>query len=250
MSLGDKQKTQTTTSTSAPWSEQIPYLKAGFEQAGKLYNSAGPSYFPGSTVMGFSPNQQQAQQRGVDRATQGNPVMGASADYAQRSIAGDFLNTGDQNGMVFNNVMSKIMPAVNSQFSNSGRYGSNLQGDTLTRAMTESYAPIAMDNYQRERGMQQSMAQYAPQYAANDYMDIAAQDAIGTQQQQLGQRELDDAVNRYAYNQDMPFNKLAQYMGLIGGSYGGQTTSSQPYTSPGMLSTLGGLGLGAAGLFL
>jgi hypothetical protein len=247
---GDKQKTQTTTSNTQPWKEQQPYLQAGFQRAESLYNSPGPSYFPQSTVQGFSPAQQQAQQMGINRATQGNPIMGASSDYARKSINGDYLNSGDQNGMVFQNIQSKIMPAVNSQFSMSGRYGSGLHGDTLTRALTESYAPIAMDNYQRERGMQQDMAQYAPQYAANDYQDIAALDAVGGQQQQLAQRERDDAVNRYMYNQDLPANKLQQYMGMIGGAYGGQTTSQQPYTQPGLLSTLGGLGLGAAGLFL
>lgn len=245
--MPDKQKTQTTTSNTQPWSAQQPYLTAGFDRAEQLYRSEGPSYFPGSTVQGFSPVQQQAQQMGINRATQGNPIMGASADYAQKSINGDFLNSGDQNGQVFQNVMQKIMPAVNSQFSMSGRYGSGLHADTLTRAMTEAYAPIAMDNFQRERGMQQDMAQYAPQYAANDYQDIAALDSIGTQQQQLAQRERDDATNRYMYNQDMPYNKLAQYMGLIGGSYGGQTTSQQPYTQSGLFSTLLGGGLAAAG---
>ena len=61
---------------------------------------------------------------------------------------------------------------------------------------------------------------------------------------------MDDAVNRWSYNQDLPYNKLAQYVGLIGGNWGGQTTSQQPYTKPGMLSTLGGLGMMGAGLFL
>jgi hypothetical protein len=247
---GDKQKTQTTTANTEPWSVQKPYLQKGFQGAEQLLNSPGPSFAPFSTVQGFSPVQQQAQQLGINRATQGNPIMGASSDYANKSIRGDFLNSGDQNGMVFQNIMQKIMPAVNSQFMGSGRTGSNLHGDTLSRAMTEAYAPIAMENFQRERGMQQDMAQYAPQYAANDYMDIAALDSVGSQQQALAQRERDDAVSRYSYNQDLPYNKLAQYMGLIGGAYGGQTTSQQPYTQPGLFSTLGGLGLGAAGLFL
>lgn len=250
---GDKQKTQTTTANTEPWSVQKPYLQKGFQGAEALLNSPGPSYAPFSTVQGFSPVQQQAQQMGINRATQGNPLMGASSAYAQKSINGDFLNSGDENGMVFQNVMQKIMPSLKSQFMTSGRSpsgtgDSQLYADTATRAMTEAYAPIAMDNYQRERGMQQDMAQYAPQYAANDYMDIAALDSIGSQQQQLAQRERDDATNRYMYNQDLPYNKLAQYMGLIGGSYGGQTTSQQPYTQPGLLSTLLGGGLAGAGL--
>jgi hypothetical protein len=246
--MPDKQATQTTKSSSEPWSKQIPFLEGGMNEAAKLYNSSGPTYAPFSTVQGFSPAQQQAQQMGMNRAQQGNPVMGASANYAQKSINGDFLNTGDQNGMIFQNMQSRIQPAIASQFSGSGRYGSQLHGDTFTRAMTEAYAPVMQQNYQQERGRQQDMAQYAPQYAADDYMNIAAMDAIGTQQQGLAQRERDDAVARYSYDQDKPYNKLAQYMGLIGGNYGGQTTSQQPYTQPGLFSSLLGGGLAGAGM--
>lgn len=247
---GGGNNAQTVKTNSAPWKEQEPYLKSALQRAESLYNSPGPQFFPGSTVAGFSPTQQQAQQLGIQRATGGNQTMGASEDYARRAIGGDFLNSGDQNGMVFQNIQSKIMPAVNSQFSSAGRYGSGLHADTATRAMTEAYAPIAMDNFQRERQMQQDMAQYAPQYAADDWQNIAAMDAIGGQQQQLAQSELDDAVARWSYNADLPYNKLAQYVGLIGGNWGGQTTSQQPYNQPSLLSQLGGLGMMGAGLFL
>lgn len=241
--------TQKTTTTQQPWAPAVPYLTSGLQRAESLYNSPGPQYFPGSTVSGFSPAQQQAQQLGIQRATNGNPIMGASQNYAQQSINGDFLNSGDQNGMVFQNIASKILPAVNSQFSMSGRYGSGLHADTLGRSLTEAYAPIAMDNYQRERGMQQDMAQFAPTYAANDYQDLGMLNSIGQEQQGQAQSELQDAVNRWSYNQDLPYNKLQQYMGLITGTsgQGGTTTSQMPYSQPSMLQTLLGGGLAAAG---
>ena len=47
--------TQVSTSTTAPWEEQIPYLTGGFEAAKKLFNKGVPEYYPGPTVAGFDP---------------------------------------------------------------------------------------------------------------------------------------------------------------------------------------------------
>lgn len=242
----------TTKTTSAPWGPQQDYLKAGMQRAESLYNSNNEQYFPGTTVSDFSPYQQQAQQLGAQRALNGNPIMDASSNYAQKSINGDYLNSGDQNGQVFANIQSKIMPAVNSQFMMSGRLptgngDSQLYADTATRALTEAYAPIAMDNYQRERQNQQSMAQFAPTYAANDYQDLGMLNSIGQEQQGQAQSELSDAVNRWNYDQNLPYQKLQQYAGLIGGNYGYQGTQTSPYNQPGLLQTLLGGGLAAAG---
>ena len=226
------------TTKSEPWGPQTPYLKYGMDEATRLYQSAGPQYYPGSTVAGFSPTQQQAQQLGTSRALNGsqamnnaqgfsNSVLGGgfsgdagargfansalSGGYGGNQNAGDFanslaggayggdagarnfanasmsgayggdagargfanasmsgafggdagargyvndvmsgkyLNSDPYSDNVYQNIQSKVMPSVNSQFMGSGRYGSNLQTDTATRALTESYAPYASQQYQ------------------------------------------------------------------------------------------------------
>ena len=245
--MGGSQQKATSTSTSEPWEEQIPYLEKGFESAENLWNAPGPEFFPGSTVAGFSPEQQQAQTLASQRALGGNATMDAAEGYGQDVLAGNYLNSNPYQDQVFQNIQSKVMPSVNSQFMSSGRYGSNLHGDTMTRALTEAYAPYASQQYGQGLDRMDSMAQFAPQFAQNDYNDIAALDAVGGAKQQLGQRETDDAVNRHAYYQDLPYNKLGQYMGLIGGNWGGTTTSSQPYYQPSPFSQIAGLGIGALG---
>lgn len=68
--------------------------------------------------------------------------------YTNDVLSGKYLNSDPYQDSVFQNVQQKVMPAVNSQFMGSGRYGSNLHADTATRALTESYAPYASQQYQ------------------------------------------------------------------------------------------------------
>ena len=49
------------TKTDEPWEIQIPHLKKGFEEAGKIYDKGQPKYYSGPTVAGFDPSQQAAQ---------------------------------------------------------------------------------------------------------------------------------------------------------------------------------------------
>ena len=248
--MGSNTKQATSTTNSEPWKEQQPYIKQGMSEAQKLYEGPSPQYFPQSTVAGFSPEQLQAQQMGTQRATQGNAGMGIAQDYNNDVLQGKYLNSDPYQDNVFANIQSKVMPSVNSQFMGSGRTGSNMQGDTLTRALTESYAPYASQNYQYGLGQMDAAANRAGTFAQNDYTDINALDAIGQQKQGLAQNELGDAVNRFNFQQDLPANRLQQYMGFIGGNYGGNTTSTQPYQQPSVWSQLGGAALGLGGLLL
>ncbi|MDP1702579.1 MAG: hypothetical protein Q8L53_16700 [Aestuariivirga sp.] len=247
--MGNTTKTQTSSSTAEPWKPQQDYIKYGMEQAKDLYTNQTPSYFPQSTVAGFSPEQQQAQQMGTQRATQGNAGMGIAQGYNNDVLGGKYLNDPNEDAM-FANIQQRVMPSVNSQFMGSGRSGSGLHADTAARGMTEAWAPYASQMRQYGLGQMDAAANRAPQFAANDYRDIQALGDIGQQKQTLAQNELGDAVNRWNYNQDLPANQLAQYQGFIGGNYGGTTTSSTPYQQPSIWSTIGGGLLGGLGAYL
>ncbi len=246
--MGSTTKTQTATNTSEPWKPQQDYIKYGMEQAKNLYTNQTPSYFPQSTVAGFSPEQQQAQQLGTERATQGNAGMGMAQGYNNDVLQGKYLNSNPYQDDVYKNIESHILPSVNSQFSGSGRYGSNSHQNEQIGQLTQAYSPYASQNYQYGLGQMDAAANRAPQFAANDYTDINALSQVGQQKQTMAQNELGDAVNRWNYNQDLPANQLGQYMGFIGGNYGGTTTSSTPYQQPSIWSQIGGAALGLGGL--
>ena len=234
MNMGSSTKQATSTSTSEPPAFQKPYIQKGMNAAEQLYNSSGPSYFPGSTVAGFAPEQEQSFQMGGQHARD-------AGRFNSDMLSGKYLNSDPYSDQVFNNIQQKVLPSVNSQFMGAGRSGSGLHGDTLTRALTESYSPYASAQYQT--GLDRMTA------AGANYSPYQALEGIGQQRQGLAQNELQDAMNRFNFNQDKPGNKLAQYMGFVGGNYGDNRTSSTPYEKPSIFSQIAGGGLGLAGLF-
>ena len=249
-SSNDTQKTTTSqNSVSEPWKEQIPYLKYGMGEAARLYQQPGPTYYPGSTVAPFSAEQNQAFGMGTNRALQGNQSMKMAEGFGQDVMGGKYLNSDPYQDQVFQNIQSKVMPGVNSNFMGSGRYGSGLHADTMTRALTEAYAPYASQNYQMGLDRMGQAASMAPMFAANDYTDLAALESIGQQKQQLGQQELNDATQRWDYYQQLPYNKLGQFLNNTGGSYGGTVTGTTktPSTQPSMFQQIAGGGLGLLG---
>ena len=247
--MGGSTVQQKSTSTSSPWSEQVPYLKEVMKGAQDLYKNNNPTYFPNSTVAGFSPQQEQAFGMAANRAVNGNANMNAASQYNKDVLAGNYSGDPYQS-QVFQNMQSQIMPAVNSQFSNAGRYGSDAHAGTMTRALTESFAPYATQMYQQGLDRMGQAANMAPTFAQNDYTDIAALADVGQQRQSLAQAELGDAKARFDFNQDQPYQKLNQYLQTIGGNYGGVQTSTTPYQQPSMFGQIAGLGAGLLGAFL
>jgi len=246
--MGGKNKTnkETQTQTSEPWDEQIPYLTYGMSEAKRLYQNAGPEYFPGSTVAGFAPEQEQAMRLGTQRALGGSQTMRNAEGFTNDVLGGKYLNDPYQD-QVFQNIQQKVMPSVNSQFMGSGRYNSGMHADTAARAMTEAYAPYA--SQQRQQGLDRmgQAANMAPTFAANDYQDISALQGIGSQRQDLAQSEIEDAVNRWMYNQQLPYDKLGQFLNNTGGNYGGTTVGVTKTPKPSMFSQIAGGGLGLLG---
>ena len=247
MSGGSGNDTTKQTTKSEPWGPQTPYLKYGMDEATRLYQQAGPQYYPGSTVAGFSPAQQQAQQMGAARATNGNAGMKMSESMNNDFMSGKYLNSNPYDDQVFQNIQSKVLPSVNSQFMNSGRYGSDSHAGTMTTDLTNAYAPYASQQYQQGLDRMQQAGQNAFGYAANDWTDINALSNIGGQQQQLGQQELNDAAARWDYYQQLPYNKLGQYQNNIGGNYGGTTVGKTQTPQPSMFAQIAGGGLGLLG---
>jgi hypothetical protein len=236
---------QTTTQKSSPWEAQIPFLKYGFDEASRLYGTPGPQYYPGSTVAPFSAEQNQSFGLGSQRALAGNQTMKGAEQFTQNVLGGNYLNSNPYNDQVFQNIQSKVMPAVNSTFMGAGRYGSGLHGDAMTRALTESYAPFAASQYESGLNRMGQAAAMAPTFAANDYADLSVLEGIGRSKQGLAQQELDDAKSRWDYYGQLPYNKLGQFLNNIGGNYGGTVVGSQP--GPSMFQQIAGPAIGLLG---
>jgi hypothetical protein len=239
--------TTTVQNSEAPEYAQ-PYIKYGLGEAQNLYNSSLPSYYPGSTLAAQSPTTQAGIGALANRGMAGSPLVAGAQAQQAGTIGGQHLASNPMQDAVYGNVSSKVLPSVNSQFSGAGRYGSNAHQNQLVDQLTNAYAPYASQNYQFERSNQEAASRAAPGLAGADYQDIQAVLGAGQMQDQYGQQQVNADIARHDFAQNIPAQKLAQYMAMInGGTVGGTVTSQQPNQNN-TLGQLGGLLLGGAGL--
>lgn len=240
-------KTQTVTQTNNPPSYAKPYLEDVLKEAQGLYRDGGPEFYPGSTVVPMSPETQMALDAQKERAINGNPLLTQAQDYTSSVLSGDYLSAGNpyfQNA--FNAMSGATTDAVMAAMARSGRLGSGAETAVLSKELGNIGAKLAFGNYERERGVMDQASQYAPQLAMMDYEDIARLGQVGSAWESQAGAELQDDIDRFTFYQQKPWDKLAQYATLVnGGTYGGQSTTTQPVYSSRAGSFLGGAASGA-----
>jgi len=242
----------TTVQKADPWSGQQPYLSYGFDQAKQQYESGTPSYYPNSTVAGLSNTTRLAQGLQTRRALTGNALANASQNQLVDTANGNYLNGNpylDANFRAGSDAISQAygdtLRNQTASFAGSGRTGSGMQdfaidraNDTLAKNLGNLYTQTYYNNYQNERGNQMNAAQLAPTYANMDIANLNALSDVGTAQDTYSQNLLNADIDKWNYDQNLQKNKLADYMNMIQGNYGGTTTQTQ--------KSNGGNGLGQA----
>ena len=255
----------TTVQKSEPWAAQKPYLQDVFAEAQRLYRSPGPGYFPNSTVALLSPERELALRAQAARAMQGSPLTGYGGQELARLLNGNYLNANPYlQGAIdaasqgaTRNYLSAVVPGIDSSFSLAGRYGSGAHvaaQDNAQRALAGELGGIAgnlaYQNYGAERANMMNALNLAPQFAMQDYADVAQLDAVGRAREAMAQALINDQIARWNFAQQQPLEKLQQYAGLVQGNYGGTTTTTTPASGGGLgfvgdlFSSIGGL-LGA-----
>jgi hypothetical protein len=233
----------TTIQKADPWAGAQPYLKDIMGQAQNAYiQSAGNSYFPGSTVVPFSPETQAGLGAITSRATQGSPLNAAAQGQLQSTINGDYLDP-TQNP-AYGGLMQDVRNQVNSQFGTAGRTASGAHQGLMTRNMMDAGGRL----YQQERTNQLNATQLAPTLAGQDYIDAQALLGVGAQREGLGQQYINDQLARWNYAQQQPWQNLQNYSGLVNGmgSMGGTTSQTAPGAESNPLgSALGGAAAGS-----
>jgi hypothetical protein len=88
MSKGGSSKPQTTTTTTEPPKYLAPFLQQGMQGAQSLYNQGPAQYYPGQTVVGFSPETESALGMQSSRAQSGSPVLAGANQFATNTLNG------------------------------------------------------------------------------------------------------------------------------------------------------------------
>ena len=238
---------------------QLPFVEYGLSEAQRLYDSATPTYFPDQTFVSPSQQTQSALTAAQNRAVMGNPLVPAAQQQYLDTIQGDFLGaTNPYFQQRFNTAADAAQQAyfdavnqINSQASMAGRYGSGAVDQLQDRAMSQfgqnlanTAGQLAFENFARERQNQLQAAQQAPAMAATDYSDINQLLNIGQIAEGYQGQALQDAINRFDFQQNIPQQNLQNFLSAAyGAPLGGRTTSQIP--SGGLLGGLSGASTGA-----
>lgn len=241
---------------------QAPFVEYGLKEAQNLYQTADtPQFFPTDTFVGPSEQTQAALTAAQNRASMGSALTPASQQAFLDTIQGNYLSaTNPYFQSRFNTAADAAtqkyfdtVNQINSQASLAGRYGSGAQADlanraqsNLAQALTNTAGDLAFDNYARERQNQLSTAQLAPDMASQDYADIDRMLKLGQISEGYSEMALEDAINRFNFEQNLPSLKLQQYLDAAYGAPMG-TVGTQPVQKGGIMGALGG-GLAGYGL--
>ncbi len=262
----------TKTTKSSPWSGQAPYLTDLFKQAQGLYNAPGPNYFPGQTFAGFNPTQIGAQGSALGAAHSLQPTIDQGLSTSRFLTDPRLLNPNSNPALAaaamgaarptVQTLMDTILPRINNQAMRAGNLGNDRQGIAqglairgTEQAIADQSAKIYANAYgQGLHTMTQNLA-LQPTLDRTALLPAQIESGIGAQQQQMTQQGINEAVARYNYQQQLPYQKLSQYSQIInrlnGGGYGTTVNQAhQNHLTAGLEGALGGAALGAkAGMF-
>ena len=222
---------QITQTTSAPAYAQ-PFLEFGLSEAKNIYQNQ-PSYYPGQTTVGFSPESEMALAGTRQMAIDGSPLIGATQDVVMQNLMG----TNPLMSAAFRPVVEQMQ----AQASKAGRYGSGYEQGAVAAAL----APMA---YQA----QQAAITQAPAAREFGFADLNTLAGVGGAREAQSQAELASDIDRYNFEQNQDQLALANYMAAVqGGTVGGQSTKPVFRNQAGnaLSGALGGAQLGTAAGF-
>ena len=230
---GGKQDSTTTTSIDPSIK---PYVTYGLEEGKRLYESQTPSFFPGQTYVSPSEQTQQALQMAQERAMAGSPLTGAAQAETLATIQGRGVNPFlagalEQTNRLAGEDYLRNIQKLQSGAASVGRYGSNAMGqqagtaqDIFARALTEQGGQLAYNSAEAEHARQMAAVGAAPAMAQADYADIQRLLSVGGAREAQSAAQLQDAMNRFNFEQNLPQAKLSQFANLFSSVPQGSTT--------------------------
>jgi hypothetical protein len=170
----------------------------------------------------------------------GSPIQAAANQEYLSTVQGRGVNPFLEGALAgttrqAEEAYTRGVQGLQSKASSMGRYGSNAMGqqvgqaqDIFGRNLAESAGSLAYQSAEAERNRQMQAVANAPAYAQADYQDIQKLLTAGQGQESYQQKALQDAINRYNYEQTLPQQKLQQFTNLFTSvPSGGTSTTTQ-----------------------
>lgn len=255
-----------------------PFLTEGLERARSLFlTGEQPRFFEGQTFVSPSEQTLSALQQQEQLATQASPALQQAQQAYLQSLGGigataggSFLGSNPfQQQMIqaatrpleqqFGN---QVLPGIASLYSRAGRYGSGAMERALgqateaqTRALGDITSNIAGQQFQQERGLQQQaqlglaqLAAAAPSIYSQQFIPSQQLAQVGAAREQIAALPLQEQMQRFQFQQQLPYQQLSGYLSSVYGSpMGSYGTQTQTMPQNQMINRLAGAGVGYLG---
>lgn len=202
-----------------------PYMFSSAENAQNRMFQGGESYANRLYGAGaqqsqnlFGAGSQQAQNLFSAGAQQAQNIYGSGENLANRQFAGGESEAAREQSS-FNDYLSRLFGAGESALGRSFVAG-------------ESGLDRGLSAYGSERDRQLQATGLTPQIDQTQYTASNVLRDIGAQEEDLSRQYLQDSIDRFNFEQNIPDQKLAQYMSLIGGNYGGTSSGTSTASQP------------------
>lgn len=236
---------QTSQSSTKPWSGVRGPLKRGIRQAESQVLNQPLEFFPNETFTPFAPETELALAAQTGRALFGNPLNPMAQGQVGDTLAGSYLGQGPGWDQITDAVTSAVIPAADSAFGAGRRFGSPLHAEAVARGTSRGLAPFL----DAERGRMMQASAMAPSLAREDYYDMDRLGTVGARQEDLYGRALQSQVDRFTFDQDEPYTRISRFMNLIQPGLGFSTTSGKQVYNPNVPLTMHGMMMDAGQTF-
>ena len=127
-------------------------------------------------------------------------------------MQGDYLNPLTNLGLRQTNEQANaaVQNRLGTQFPGMSRAAMDDQSANLNTTINAA-------SYDPERTRQMQSMLFAPQMANQDYADAAQLASVGAQKQSMDQAEINDAMSRYNFVQQQPYNRIQQFLRPVQG---------------------------------
>lgn len=262
--MAKKKSSAPATQTTQPWDVQQPYLNEIFDQARANYYSSSPEYYPWQTLAPQSEDTLTGQSNFSNYARGDAAELGGANTRAVTDILQGKYLTAESNPYLtsYTNAAIRpltqqftesVLPNIRSDAMTTGGFGGTRQGvaeglasDRFGRAIGETTSGIYNNAYNQGMSQFSRAIDQAPGALAAGSLPAMMQMQSGELMDQRNQAIINSDIERWNYEQQLPENKLRDYLAMIQGNYGGTSTaSSETAGSNTGVSAVGGALAGA-----
>lgn len=186
-----------------------PYAHSQLVASLRRLNNNPTRFFGGQTFADTTPELAQGLGMQRDAANAQQSFMAPSQGLFQKTVGGDFLDPQYLQRLA-QPAIDQAVGAVGAQQNLGGGRGGSLAAEAAGRGATNAL----MNTYNQERGRQQDALGLLPTMTALNYQPGEALAGVGREQMGLNQRQITEDMNRFAFNQQAPWDDLRQFQGL------------------------------------